>query len=336
MHERTRLAYDLDDNPDRGVAGMQLRRLNELVADPVGIIVDEWEIPADKHQLKSPLAFREQVKAEFRDPECKGAKMPANKTHGLLQFREHEATGWYGYKKSYKSVFLNELFTYWACIGIPVAMASFEMPAFKLAALSVRQATAMQTPDEASIDLAIDRLAESMVIYDVMGKVQPRHMLAIMRYCAIALGCRQFLCDNLTTLLPVGNDNFDLHQQFMAGVLSICRATGMHTHMVMHCAKPKDGDVSKPPNSYNIRGTGAVPDMLDNLNGIWRNFPKEDKLDDDRTSSAKRDELAREPDLLVLVDNQRMWDFRGNFKYWIDRRLLRFREGGYLECEPFL
>jgi len=336
MNERTRLALDTEDHPDRGVRGLQLRRLDDLVANPDEVAVEEWEIPPDRHQLKSPIAFRDQVKAEFRNPECNGAKLPANKTHGLMQFREHEVTVWYGYKKSYKSVFLNELFTHWACVGIPVALASFEMPAFKLAALAVRQATALQTPGDDDIDRAIERLAEAMVIYDVMGKVQPRHMLAIMRYCAIALGCRQFLLDNLTTLLPVGNDNFDLHQQFVSGVLSVARATGMHIHVVAHCAKPKDGDVSKPPSSYNIRGTGAVPDMVDNLIGIWRNIPKEDKLDDDRTAQAKRDELYIEPDLLMLVDNQKFWGFRGNFKYWIDRRLLRFREGAYLDCEPFI
>jgi twinkle protein len=321
---------------DKHVRRMQYRRLLELVRDPAQVPVEKWTIPEDTHLLRTPAQFRSQIVGELTDPECKGEKMPAAKTHGLLQFREHEVTVWFGFKNSYKSVFINELFTYWACRGISVALASFEMPAFKLAALAVRQSLAVQTMTEGEIDRAIERLSESMVIYDVMGRVSPKHMLAVLRYCAIELGCRHFLIDNLTTLLPVGNDHSDLHQQFASGLLAIARETGVHVHVVAHCAKPLNGDMSKIPNGYSIRGTGSVPDMVENLVGVWRNLPKEDKLDDPQLGHEKREEWLKQPDLVLIVDKQKFWDYRGALNFWISRPLLRFREGGYIECEPFL
>jgi twinkle protein len=326
----------VNDFTDRKVDRLHFKRLIQLIADPTKVPAEQWAIPEDTRLLRTPKHFRDQIIGQFNDPECKGEKMPAAKTHGLLQFREHEVTVWFGYKGSFKSVFINELLTYWACRGIVVCLASFEMPAFKLAALAVRQALALELPSAEEIDRAIERLSESMVIYDVMGKVPPKHMLAVLRYCAIELGCRHFLIDNLTTLLPVGNDHSDLHQQFMSGVLAIARETGVHVHVVAHTAKPEKGDVSKIPNGYSIRGTGAVPDMVENLVGVWRNTPKEDKLDDPDIGSDKRDELRKQPDLVLLVDKQKFWDYRGALNFWIDRRLLRFREGGYSECQPFV
>jgi twinkle protein len=328
----------LSDNrlSDENVARLNLKRLIEMVRDPASVPVKQWAIPEDTHLLRTPGAFRQQIHGQFLDTECKGEKAPWAKTHGLLQFREHEASCWYGYNGSYKSVFLNELFTYWACQGIVVGMASFEMPAFKVGALAVKQALALEMPNQADIDRAIDRLSESMVIYDVLGKVTPAHLLAVIRYCAIELGVRQFLVDNLTTLLPVGNDAHDLHQQFTAGCLTIARTTGIHIHLVGHVPKPEKGDVSQIPGGYGLRGTGAVSDMLENMLAVWRNLPKEDKLDDPDLPSGERDQLRKEPDLVVAVRKQKFWDFRGALKFWINRRLLRFKEGGFTECQPFL
>lgn len=324
------------DHPDKHVRRMAFAHLVEMVRDPGKVDVAAYAIPEDLHLLRSPASFDKQVLGLFEDQECKGDKMPAAKTHGLLQFRPHEVTVWYGYKSSYKSVFLNELFTWWACQGVRVAIGSFEMPAFKLVHLAVKQAMADAMPAPDDVLQALKRLSRAMVVYDVLGRVSSKHMLAVMNYCARELGIQHFLVDNLTTLLPVGNDHSDLHQQFTAGVLTIARSTGMHAHLVAHTAKPEKGDVSRIPTGYNIRGTGAVPDMVDNLCAVWRNTPKEDKLDDERLLPDKREELRREPDLIVQVDKQKFHDYRGALRFWIDRRTLRFMEYGNSPTEPFL
>jgi twinkle protein len=326
------------ESPDPRIRRLAFKRLLEKVTkDPNGIDVTAYEIPEDMHLLRSPMAFVDDVAELLKDQTCKGDKMPALKTHGSLQFRPHEVTVWFGYKSSYKSVFLNELFTYWASQGKVVCIASFEMPAKKLVALAVRQALAKETPTWDDVFRALDALSKGgLVVYDVMGRVAPKHLLAVMNYCAQELGCQHFLVDNLTDLLPVGNDHSDQHQRFAAGCLTISRATGMHIHLVAHCAKPERGDVSKPPTGYSIRGTGAVPDMVENLVAVWRNIHKEDELLRDDLNQGRREELRREADVVLLVDKQKFWDYRGAINFWIDRRCLRFREGGFSECDPFV
>jgi twinkle protein len=327
-----------EDLPDRHIRRLAFRQLLEKCArDPNGIDVNAYEIPEDMHLLRSPASFIDEVSEILLTAQhCTGDRMPAVKTHEILRFRPHEVTVWFGYKASYKSVFLSELFTYWASLGKVVCIASFEMPAKKLVALACRQALVKENPTWDEVFHALHKLSNGLVVYDVMGRVAPKHLHAVMNYCAQELGCEHFLVDNLTDLLPVGNDHSDQHQRFTAGCLTIARATGMHVHLVAHCAKPERGDVSKPPTGYSIRGTGAVPDMVENLIGVWRNIPKEDELARDDISAERREEFRRQADVVLLVDKQKFWDYRGAINFWIDRRYLRFREGGYSECDPFV
>ena len=307
-------------------------RSAKMVRDANSVDVEKWGIPEDSYLLRSPAAFRDDVIASFGDVACKGDKMPATKTHGLIQFRPSECSLWVGYKASYKSSFLNELVTYWACNGVNVALASFEMPAAKLVRLAVQQSLADPLPSIEMIDRSLERLSESMTIYDVMGRVPPRNMLAIMRYCAVELGVKHFVMDNMTALLPAGNDHTDKHQEFTNHCLSISRATGMHIHIVAHTGKPRDGDESVMPTGYSIRGTGSVPDAIDNILVVWRNRRKENLIDEGRAEP----DVYEEPDVLVKVDKQKFWDFEGQLKYWINRKCLRFLQYGIEDAEAML
>jgi len=305
---------------------------NKIIRDGRTVDVGRWGIPEDSHLLRSPAAFLDDVQELFRDTSCKGDRMPSIKTHGLMQFRPGEVSLWVGYKESYKSTFINELVTSWACRGLNVAVASLEMPAPILLKKTVQQALAKQGPDRASVEKAVEHLSNSMTIYDVTGRVPPKHLLAIMRYCAVELECRHFVLDNLTMILSTSNERTEEHQSFVADCTTISRTTGMHIHLVAHCTKPEGGDEGKIPNGYNARGTGAAPDMVDNLLVVWRNKPKETKIDNGEDD----DDVRKQPDVMVVVDKQRHWDYRGTFKFWIDRRSLRFREFGNSECLPFL
>ena len=320
-----------DDARLREVAD-QVVKSRGIIRNPGEVDVKKWAIPEDAHLLRSPAAFRDDVLELFADSKCKGDKMPATKSHELLQFRPHECTVWFGYHESFKSVYLNELTTFWATQGVRCALASFEMPAAKLCALSVRQALARPDPDVDRIDYALERLSEGLTIYDVMGRVKWQHMLSIIRYCAIELEVRHFVVDNLTALLPAGNDHTDLHQAFWSGCQAISRETGIHVHAVAHATKPDKGDESRMPSGYNIRGTGAVPDLAENLICVFRNKQKEDRI-----AAERADQETREaPDVIVKVDKQKFWDFRGQLRYWIDRRALRFNQYGNMDPEPML
>jgi twinkle protein len=313
-----------------------LRELAERVAetrilrDVRKVDVERWGTPRDAHLLRSPAAFRDDVVRLFEDDGCQGALMPALKARGLLQFRPSEMTLWGGYTESFKTTFVSELFGFWACQGVKVAIASLEMPAPVLLRTMIQQVLAQDRPSVAEIERALEVLSEALTLYDITGTVAPRHLVAVMRYCAIELGCTHFLLDNLTLVLSVDNDKAGEHQQFIAACVALARETGMHVHLIAHCHKPENGDEGRVPGRYALRGTGSAVDQADNVIIVWRNKRKETALD-----SGEHADLE-EADVVVRVDKQRHWGFHGQLRYWVDRRLLRFKEYGSSTSDPFL
>ena len=305
---------------------------SRIIKDQRKVDTGKWAIPEDTHLLRTPAAFRDDVVALFADPSCKGDPMPASKTHQLLRFRPSEVSIWLGYHESYKSTFLNELATSWALQGIGVAVASLEMPAPILLQKTITQACARPDPNVDLIDRAIERLSESLTIYDVVGRVALNHLISVMRYCAIDLGVRHFILDNLTMVLSVDNDKAAEHQAFVANCVTVARTTGLHIHLVAHSNKPAGGDESKMPGPYDARGTGSAPDMADNVLVCFRNKVKEDKIDQERAD----DETYKESDFILRVAKQRHWAFRGYINYWLNRKCLRFLQYGTEDAESML
>ncbi len=317
---------------DRAIARRILVKGESITRDASHVDVEKWDIPDDTHLLKSPLAFRDELVALLAEPGCKGDRLLHEKTHGRIQFRPHETTLWLGYQGSYKSTFLTEMAAWWACRGVAVAIASLEMPAVVTLRRAVAQALAVESPRAEQIDLALERMAEALTIYDVVGRMPARHLISVMRYCAVELGVRHFILDNLTMVLSVDNDRQAEHQRFVADCMMVAKTTGLHVHLVSHTNKPEKGDESRIPNVYDARGTGAGPDMVDNVIAVWRNKPKENKIDADRASS----EVRQEPDVLLSVGKQRHWNFQGQTKLWFDPLLQRFKQYGTGAVEPMI
>jgi len=303
-----------------------------LVRTDVRLDPTKWALPADTYRLRSPASFLQDVLDLVAEPGCRGTEMPAPKTHGMLQFRPAEVSLWAGYKGSYKSTFLSELAAHWACTGTKVAIASLEMPGAVLLKKMVQQAVAKETVDERDVLRAIEAMEQCLTIYDFTGRAPAKNLLAIMRYVALEYGVQHFILDNLTKVLSVDNDRSAEHQDFVNDCCLTAQVTGLHIHLVAHCAKPENGDERKIPGGYNIRGTGAVPDMVDNVLILWRNKEKERRMDAGTADSV----LVSEPDIRLVVDKQRNWQFEGQFNYWLQQSCLRFCEHANREYDAFV
>jgi twinkle protein len=316
----------------RDLANEIAAKHSKIIRDARSVDVGKYAIPEDSHLLRSPMAFVDDVLAEFADTEPKGDTMPAGKTHELMRFRPGEVSLWVGYKESYKTTFISEMVTRWSCVGVKCAVSSLEMAAAVLLAKQVRQALARATPSPSQVLRALEAMSESLTIYDVTGRVAPRHLISIMRYCALELGVRHFVLDNLTMILSADNDRAAEHQAFVGDAMTVAKTTGMHIHLVAHCYKPEGGDENRIPSGYNARGTGTAPDMVDNILVVWRNKKKEDARDAEKIT----DEQREQPDMLVKVDKQRHARYRGRLNFWFAGDTLRFNPSGIEDPEPFL
>ena len=85
-------------------------------------------------------------------------------------------------------------------------------------------------------------------------------------------------------------------------LFAAARDTGVHIHLIHHIKKlPKESDV---PDKNNVKGTGAITDIVDNLFMVWRNKPKED----DAKANGARSNKQTEPDCYLLCRKQRNYE----------------------------
>ena len=297
-----------------------------IIRDVRKVDVNKYADFPDAHLLRSPEAFRDDIVELFENPGCRGDLAPWPMWAEKVQFRPHETTVWVGYSASFKTTLLNELMTFFACQRKRVAIASLEMPAKITLVQSIRQAAAIPSPSVGTIDYALAMLAKGMVIYDVTGSIKPRTMIAVMNYCAMELGIKHFMLDNLSSFLSVDNDEAGKTQQFVGDVVSVARSTGMHIHMVAHCKKPENSDESRIPNRHDLIGTSMVTNLVDNVNIVWRNREREKAGGGDPTQG----------DIAVNVNKQKHWGFEGVLPLWRHKEVARFSDSFLGGVSPYL
>jgi twinkle protein len=247
-----------------------------------------------------------------------GAALPWAKTRTRFRLRPSETTIWAGPNGSMKSLMTNFVLAHLAFHGERVFVASLELTADDQIARIARQMLCNPYPTRARYDALMDRLGESLMVYDFVGQMRPERAVALARYAATDLQARHVLIDNLTMAVPPGRDSDEKGARFVAGLYQVGRDTGAHMNLICHVRKPDDD--SRILNRYDIRGTGAAPDQVDNVVMLQINEPKRRAINSG--SDSKRDE----PDLLMTVDKQRHGGFRGRLGFWFYERSLRLVE----------
>jgi twinkle protein len=79
----------------------------------------------------------------------------------------------------------------------------------------------------------------------------------------------------------------------------------------------------------DVKGTGAITDMVDNVISVWRNKPKEEAIQ--KYSMGNKElpaELKDKPDCVLTVQKQRNFDWEGKIHLWLDRATHQYLEWG--------
>jgi twinkle protein len=282
----------------------------------------ERELPeADKVFTLASGELRERGWARLqRKEDAYGAALPWPKTETRFRLRPSETTVWAGPNGSMKSLTVNFILAHLAYHAQRVFVASLELTADDQIARIARQMLCNPYPTRARYDALMDRLGDSLMVFDFVGQVRPERAVALARYAATDLQAQHVLIDNLTMAVPPGRDSDEKGARFVAGLYQVGRDTGAHMHLIAHVRKPDDD--SRFLNRYDIRGTGAAPDQVDNVVMVQTNETKRKSMEGG--SDAKREE----PDLFVTVDKQRHGGFRGRMGFWFYERSLRLAESG--------
>lgn len=284
-------------------------------------LTDYMEESNVQHSVLPASSWKDEVIDYFFKPaSAPKPRLPWMKTHRDFELRKGEVTLWAGMSGHGKSMLNGH-----ACLslmeqGQKMAIASLEMKPHRTMARMSRQAFGHSEPTRNYLTDFADWTDGKLWIYDHVGSVNPKTMLAVIRYSIDKFQVDHFVIDNLMKVIE-GEDSYNEQKNFVNGLCAIANDTGCHIHLVLHVKKLKDE--AQIPNKFDIKGTGAVTDLVENIIIVWRNKPKEAEYMN--TGFAKHEE----PDAIILIVKQRNGDGENNegkYGLWFDRASMQYME----------
>jgi len=282
--------------------------------------------------LRDAASFKDEVLAEFNPPEGlqRGITPPWHTMAETFMFRNAEVTALSGINSHGKSQIAGQIALSTISQGGLVCMASLEMRPRKVLRRMVRQATGLDHPTVKYIEKVFSWMAEKMYMFDVLGTAKADEILEAFEYARRRYGVRMFIVDNFTKC-GIPDDDYGGQKAFIDRMTDFANKFDCHVIVLFHPRKLENE--SQRPGKMDVKGSGALTDMVHNCLTIWRNKKKEKEiasLEFEATTgvdvSVKMDEANKRPDALLLCDKQREGDWEGKTALWFDVRSYQYRD----------
>lgn len=266
----------------------------------------------EQHRIIPASEFLDQVVELFYPPNQR-PKFPTllwDKGRDKVEFRPGEVSLWAGVNGHGKSMFLSQVELDLCYQGERVMVASFEMSAPRQMHRMCRQAYAGDLPSPPFVREMLHWTDERLWIYDHMGAIDWRKLIAVMRYAQKTFGITHFVIDSLMKCVR-GEDDYNGQKDFVNELCSFAQAHGVHVHLVHHVRKGESE--AKAPGKFDIRGASSITDLVDNVFIVWRNKRAE--------ADGKGD-----PTCLLACEKQRHGEFEGKLGFWFDKESQQYLE----------
>lgn len=265
-----------------------------------------------------------------------GDLLPWSKTHELIAFRGGEVTLWAGPNGSGKSLVTGFVQMGMRQQGVKSCVGSFEMPPVQTLYRQLRQFSKTNKPSIADNSQFLKWLTGELFLYDHVGSIQQDKLFAVIRYAAKVLKAKHFWIDNLMMCVP-GEDDYNAQKEFMAGAVALAIELNIHIHIVHHVRKPRELANGKQveQNKYDIKGSGALTDLVPQIIMVRRNKSKELEIADYKMKGEQPpQDLLNRPDAYLSVEKQRNgtgWE--GKISLWFDAVSQQYR--GFPQMKHF-
>lgn len=252
-----------------------------------------------------------------------------DKMHGKFDLRPGELTVWAGINKHGKTTFLTNLMLNVMREGQKVCVASMEMKPAETMVKMTRQAGGVGQPSIGFIRAFHSWTDNKLWVYNHLGRVASSRMLALATYVRKELGIDHLVIDSLMKC-GIGVDDLTGQKDFVDGLSTIARDTGLHIHLVCHMRKGENEKAA--PDKFSVKGASEIADMPDNILIVWKNLRK---VDDVSAAEREKDEVQRaallkqlheKPDCFVRIAGQRHHPWEGSFAFWFDKDSQQFLE----------
>lgn len=246
-----------------------------------------------------------------------GDTLPWPKTHDIVRLRPGEVSLWCGINGHGKSMVTSHVAAS-LMLNRPVTIASLEMPIAATGHRMLRQIGSTSNPTPKFIDEMIEWTHGKLWVYDQLDTVKSERILGMVIYAASELGCGHVFIDSLMKC-GVRQDDLDGQSEFVNRLCWAAKAHQVHVHLVHHMRKGESEE--KIPDKFDVKGSGTVTDMVDNLFIVHRNKKKER----DVAASKPVEEMC--PDTVLRVGKQRHGEWEGDIALWFDKDSQQFIAG---------
>jgi twinkle protein len=295
------------------------------------LIADDIDLEAYMHEPEAKVKVRraEEFHSAMRDRMTKdefalGLELPWKKTRDLFRIRPNELTLWPGINGHGKSALIGQVMLVAMAQGAKVLIASMEMKPEATLERMYRQAfKGRDYNEEMALDF-MDWSNQKLWMYDHVGSVKWQTLLGVMRYAHIELGIDQFVIDSLMRC-GINDDDYTGQKNFVDALCTFRNDYPVHVHLVVHSKKL--ADEYAPPGKYDVKGSGTMTDLADNVCTVWRNKKKESAIAKPSHMRSPSEETAISgPDALLVVDKQRHHEWEGSIALWYVRGAIQFVE----------
>lgn len=292
------------------------------------MLVSNENIDLTQYQEYSYIRNQVNEKSEFTDELVEyfearkngilGDKLPWGCASQLIGFRKKEITVLAGVNGHGKSLVLGQIALDFVEKGAKVLMASLEMPPVTSLARMTRQATGLAFPDKSMINRFMEWKLDQFYLYNHVGSLEPWQVIALCRYASKELGISHVIVDSLTKCTR-GEQDYDGQKDFMNQLCEVAKEANIHIFLVHHVRK--GNDETSESNKFDLKGSGSISDLADNVIIIARNKKKEKET---YNNGGVADNTV--PDATLLVVKQRHGDFEGIIPLWFDKKSQQFTE----------
>lgn len=268
----------------------------ELIRDTIDFSA-YMEEPKAEHRILPASSWKQQVIEHFFKPrETPKVTLGWRKTHREFEFREGEVSLWAGINGHGKSLLHSQVALDLMMQRQTICIASYEMRPFKVMARMTKQASGTRFPTLDYTNRFNDWTDGKLWLYDHFGTSNPKTTLAVIRYAVDKFKVQHFVVDNLAKVIA-GEDDYNAQKDFVNSLCATAKDTGAHIHLIAHMRKGRtENDV---PGKFDIKGAGAITDLVDNVFVVWRNKSKE------AAKRAGEDFDPNAPDAILILEKQR-------------------------------
>lgn len=209
-------------------------------------------------------------------------------------------------------------------------VASMEFKPERWVARITRQASAMEQPSADYIRAIHDWLNDNLWAFDIVGTAKAKRILDVFIYARKRYGIKLFVIDNLAKC-GFDEDDYNGQKDFVDQLTDFAKEYDSHVILILHMRKRENDD--RPAGKMDIKGTGALSDMVDTVLIWWRNKPKEKKIKTaESVNTEVTEEQLKKPDALVYCEKQRNGEDEPQIALWFDKASHQFLQ--YQNSKP--